>query len=253
MIGGEKKRMNGYAYAMRCDIGTREEQQDAIDLFDEENDLAAVVCDGMGGLDGGRMASTTTASELLRMLKNKAPEENIADLFIQSIDILDEKVLSFLNEEGEKLNAGTTVVSVYIERNQLNWMSVGDSRLYILRGNDMLQATRDHNYFLTMKSMNASFKPTEEDLKRGDALTSFIGMGGISIMDISTNPLQLYPKDCLILTTDGLTKALSDRQIQMIMQTDGSVEERADRLLEAAKIAAPDSRDNTSFILIEVQ
>lgn len=242
-----------YDVAIRTDIGTRDEQQDAVETYAERGVLAAVVCDGMGGMNGGSLASRSASREMIEIIKNRDNSEKIPELFLRSVDILDEKVFSITDSDGERMNAGTTIVSVFIKKNRLYWMSVGDSRLYICRGNDMLQATRDHNYFLSLNSQNDGFEPLEEELEKGAALISFIGMGGVEVMDISANPFELQGGDKLLLTTDGLFKALSDNQIFRIL-SDFAKEEIAivaDKILEEAINAAPDMRDNISFVLIQ--
>lgn len=242
-----------YNVAVRTDIGTRDEQQDAVETYAEHGALAAVVCDGMGGMNGGSLASQSASKEMIELIKNRDASENIPDLFLRSIDILDERVSSIIDADGEKMNAGTTIVSVLIKKNKLYWMSVGDSRLYICRGDDMLQATRDHNYFLSLNSQNNELEPLEEELEKGPALISFIGMGGIEVMDISANPFELQAGDKLLLTTDGLVKALSDERIYKILSDFDAKKTSAvaDKLLEEAIGAAPDMRDNISFVLIQ--
>lgn len=247
--------MAGFRFdvAVRTDIGTREEQQDAVETYAEPNALVAVVCDGMGGMAGGARASRAAAEGLITLVRTRDREESIPNLYLRSVDILDEEIYSFIDEEGERLNAGTTIVSVFISKDQLYWMSVGDSRLYILRGADMVQATRDHNFFLQLESLKDQFTPSDEDLEKGAALISFIGMGGVEVMDISANPIKLECGDTLLLTTDGLFKALTDEEIKTLLSAQATPAEIADRLLAAAAAAAPEIRDNVTFVLIQTQ
>lgn len=239
--------------AVRTDIGTRDEQQDAVETYAERGALAAVICDGMGGMNGGSLASQIASKEMIELIKKRDETESIPELYLRSVDILDEKVSSIIDTDGEKMNAGTTIVSVFIKKNRLYWMSVGDSRLYICRGNDMLQATRDHNYFLSLSSQSDEYEPIDEELEKGSALISFIGMGGIEVIDISTNPFELQGGDKLLLTTDGLFKALTNDEICKILSdfTTENTSVIADKLLEEAIKAAPDMRDNISFVLIQ--
>lgn len=244
---------NRYEFAVRTVIGTREEQQDSVATLVQDDAFAAVVCDGMGGLEGGQKASRIVVDTLIDFIKNRDEAEPISSLYLRSIDILDERVFALIDDEGEKLNAGTTVVSVYIKDDSLFWMSVGDSRLYILRGDDIVTATRDHNYFLTLNAMPESFIPTDDDLAKGNALISYIGMGGVSIMDISNNPVALVPEDYILLTTDGLFKAIPDEKIKEIIRSSAPLAEKADRLLRTAEELSPENRDNISFVIISVK
>ena len=240
-----------FEYSSKTNIGSREEQQDAIKVFSKDGVCAAVVCDGMGGLAGGAQASRLTSEMLIGMLSEMQEGTDIPDFFLRSIDILDEAVFSLCDDEGEKLHAGTTVVSTYLTGSKLYWMSVGDSRLYIFRSDDMIQATRDHNYFLAMNSMAGEFTPTEDDISNGNALISFIGIGGIEVMDISNNPIDVFAGDRLLLTTDGLFKVLTDDEIKDIIKSHESVDDACEILLNEV-LKREDELDNISFILIKV-
>lgn len=238
-------------YSLRNDIGTRDEQQDYAVCYSEPNFFAAVVCDGMGGLNGGYAAGKCAAETMIDLIKTRDKAENISNLFLNSVDILDERVSNLKNLSGERINAGTTLVSVVIEKGYLYWLSVGDSRLYLMRQNELVQATRDHNYSLVLNSMPQGYIPTQEEVLKKDALVSYIGMSGIEIMDISRNPILLVENDMILLSTDGLFKALTDIQIKSILTQNITAEETAEELLAAAEKTAPDIRDNITFVFIK--
>lgn len=240
-----------FNYTSRSVIGNREEQQDYLSTDVSDGVFLAVVCDGMGGLNCGNAASITAVNEMVSIFRNRTADESIPDMFTESIDILDEQVFTLVDESGERLKAGTTIVAAAIENGSLYWMSVGDSRLYIFRNGDAAQATRDHNYQLYLDSVKNTYRPTQEDFDQSEALISFIGMGGISVMDISRNPFPLMDGDVLLLTTDGLYKAVPQEEIKRIVFSNPDISKAADLLLEQAEALAPSTRDNISFVLIK--
>ena len=231
----------GYLIAEKTIIGTREEQQDCAFSTRGESHAFAVVCDGMGGLGFGSAASVVAVNKLKELYAAKPSEESWPAFFLRAVDILDEAVASLRNEKGEKCNAGTTLVATAIEGDALTWLSVGDSRLYILRGNEIVCATRDHNYFLVAQTA---------EKRKGEALISFIGMGGVEIMDINEAPFRLLPSDILLLTTDGLTKALSDKEIMRILRS-GPLEQALAQLIDTATKQSNRTQDNTTCIAIQ--
>lgn len=238
-------------YVVRSVIGNRDEQQDCVDVFSDDDFFAAVVCDGMGGLNGGSAASKIAVNKAVESFSQREQFDSIPDMFINSIDILDEAVYTLTDANGNRLEAGSTIVSICIENSNLYWMSVGDSRLYILRNNEMIQATRDHNFSLYLDSVKDSYSPTAEDIDSSDALISFLGMGGISTMDISSNPVLLEENDIILITSDGLYKVLDDEKIKIVISEKDDIEDAANQLLLLAEQSAPDTRDNISFILIK--
>lgn len=238
------------SYSLKSDMGTRDEQQDYALCYYEGGCFAAVVCDGMGGLSGGILAAKCAATTFIELVKSRDKAEDVSSFFLRMVDILDEKVSSLKDASGEKLNAGTTLVAVLIEKEKLYWLSVGDSRLYLMRNNELIQATRDHNYSLLLNSIQPG---DTASVLRKDALISFIGMGGIRIMDISKNSVSLVENDMILLTTDGLFKSLTDSQIKSVLVKNNNTEKTSEELLALAKKNSPISRDNITLVFTKIK
>lgn len=235
-------------------IGTREDQQDSYYSCVAENTLFAVVCDGMGGTSGGGAASQTVINRLKQLFEAKTDDETVPSFFLRAIDILDESIVGLQKESTETRGAGTTLVAVVIQNSGLYWLSVGDSRLYILRGCEIVQVTRDHNFALSLEQLTENERQEaweNLDSHRPDALISFIGMGGVKIYDINEIAFQLQSDDKILLTTDGLNKALTDREILSNLQGN-PLQEALESLLAAATEKIIGSQDNTTCVLIQI-
>ena len=245
--------MGRYKVAMKSIIGTRAEQQDRAFQVSNNQGAFAIVCDGMGGSECGSAASLAVVEKFKELYGKKDPLEAFPEFYLKSIDILDECVYHLRNKNGKRAYAGTTIVAAVIEHDELFWLSVGDSRMYILRGDEFVQATRDHNYFFRLNKMLGEKEIDESQYQiesvKGDALISFVGMGGIEVMDISKEPFKLIPGDTILLTTDGLYKALKDEDIKKCLQTT-NVETATDVLVRKASEIAYRAQDNTTCIVI---
>ena len=246
------QRFKTYSFAFRSDIGTREEQQDYYACAHNGESFLAVVCDGMGGLDGGALASKIAADKITELFTQKDSYESFNDFFYNNIDILDECVFNLINSQtGESLECGTTIVAVGIENDTLFWLLVGDSRLYIIRNREIEQTNKDHNYSLILDTMDLSdftYEQIENERKKANALISYVGIGGIEIFSIN-NGFKILDDDAFLLTTDGLFKVLTDEEIKMIILSSDNVDEAADSLMNA--VACVEPRDNVTFILIK--
>ena len=86
-----------------------------------------------------------------------------------------------------------------------------------------------------------------------DALTSFIGIQNLSLIDLPTNPIKLEVGDIIILCSDGLYKNLSDEQIQVIAEdNDINMQLTSDRLIERSRVLKKESKqDNTSVLVLK--
>ena len=244
-----------YIIAQQSVLGTREEQQDCCFTQNASDRAFAIVCDGMGGLGYGSKASAMAVTKLVELMSTTQRDEPVPAFFLRAVDILDECIVNLKDDRGEKCNAGTTIVTVVIDHDKLYWLSVGDSRLYILRESEIVRATRDHNYFLSLKKMKQDAEINtlqyNQEAKRGEALISFIGMGGVQIMDINQTPFQLLPGDIILLTTDGLTKALKDEDILAALHCGKPLDHALAGLIEQATKKATRSQDNTTCIAIQ--
>lgn len=246
---------------VRTATGNREYQQDAVYVSpskllaaNKKTRVMAIVCDGMGGMaDGGRASQTAIQMMLQGFGKiEKAPEVNIPAFFQQGIVSIDKVIHSFPKEGGR--GSGTTMVVCIVEDNRLYWASVGDSRIYIMRDNQLQQVTRDHNYWLRLQEMIDAGQMTYEEamkVKQKEALISFLGVGNVSLMDISTTPIELQYGDIIMLCSDGITKTLSDEHIKSIIANKAvKPEQKAEALVEAATHANSHSQDNTTVALV---
>ena len=244
------------------DQGRREYQQDAVYVTPSKKFAAnrktrvmAVVCDGMGGMADGGKASRTAIQMMINGFQNvqNQPQMNIPGFFRSAIVTIDKTIASFPKENG------TTMVAAIAEENKLYWASVGDSRIYIIRENnnqtEMRQITRDHNYWLRLQEMVAQGKMTQEEAmgkRQKEALISFLGIGNVSLMDISTEPIPMQYGDIVMLCSDGITKTLPDHQIKSIILDDKNpIEQKAVQLVEAAIHGNTHSQDNTSVAILQ--
>jgi serine/threonine protein phosphatase PrpC len=242
--------------------GNRKYQQDAVYISgsrkiagNRKTRVFAAVCDGMGGMaDGGRASSTA-----IHMFREgfekieKEPNIQIPTFFRQGIRSVDAVISQFPKEAGK--GSGTTLVAVIAENNRLYWASVGDSRIYILRGRDMIQVTRDHNYMLRLQQMVDNGQMTLQEAqakKQKEALISFLGIGNVTLMDINEQPFEMQFGDIVLLCSDGITKTLPDDQIRDIIKNDAvSMKEKAKILVEAAVRGNTHSQDNTSVAILQ--
>lgn len=137
----------------------------------------------------------------------------------------------------------------------LYWASVGDSRIYIIRGSEMRQVTRDHNYLLRlMERVQAGQLTMQEALadRQKEALISFLGIGNVSLMDVTRQPFEMIFGDVVMLCSDGITKTLPDEQIRQIILNDRKpMEEKAEILVSAAVRGNTRSQDNTSVAILQ--
>lgn len=238
-------------------IGARESQQDScyVDV-EEDGNAIGIVCDGMGGLAGGEIASQNAVRMFVEDYEKVRHElANFYSFFLEEMIELDTMVAELTNENGELLSAGTTLVAVSIKNGNFQWVSVGDSKIYVLRGDQLYCMVKEHNYLTLLNERlqegSISVQEYTSEVKRGAALISYLGMGNISIIDAYPKPVELMEGDIIILCSDGLYKALSEQQITEIIHSYSDDLNMAINVLqEQAAIAAGRVQDNTSIVML---
>ena len=148
---------------------------------------------------------------------------------------------------------GTTVVAAVISQRGLEWISVGDSPLWLFREGQLRRLNADHSMAAVFADLVAVGRMTQEeaatDPKR-HALRSAVMGDDIHLIDVSSQPVALKRGDRVILASDGLL-TLADDEIARILQTmqAAPLSEVSDALIQAVEDAAHPHQDNTTVLL----
>lgn len=240
-------------------IGDRDSQQDSFGISVKSDGGMIVLCDGMGGHQGGRLASVLAKDTFLNDFERLYPNGYSWLEMLSSAKKCDEKITELTSQSGEKLNAGTTCVAVTIYKNTLFWCSVGDSRAYLLRNGEFVRLTNDQNYEMILKDRLRKRIIDEEQYRleseHKDALISYLGIGNLSLIDYNDTPLNIKSGDKIVVMTDGLYKLLDDSEICHIIENFTNCSEALQILeMRAEKSARKKqvSRDNMTVAVISV-
>jgi serine/threonine protein phosphatase PrpC len=240
-------------------IGTRPNQQDSVYAEILEDSLVAILCDGMGGLESGEIASQTAIQTFAEDYEKRDKTMDIPNFLKQEAIEMDTVIAELTNDAGEPIKAGSTVAAVVIQHGLLYWLSVGDSRIYVIRGEEMMAVNRDHNYLLRLKQALQDGEITQEiyeqesQSRNAEALISFLGIGNLTLMDINRRPLELRSGDVVLVCSDGLYRTLSEDTIRTIcLEHLPNPQKAADVLTESAILASLESQDNTSVVVAHI-
>ena len=237
-------------------IGNRKEQQDSFCLSNIEDKkainakgLLAVVADGMGGLEGGALISHLVTDTFLDSYNNQLSFEPASFLY-STAESSERAVEDYINQTG--INGGSTLVAVIVKDSQLNYISVGDSNIYLLRNHTLTQINKEHSLgaLLKEKADKGEIDPSEPYTNpKRNALTAYIGMGSFNIVDKNTQPISLRAGDKVLLCSDGVYNALGNDALIVALAGDAST---AARRIQADILAQNiPSQDNFTAIILE--
>src|SRR5215217_6814728 len=246
-------RTMNYEFCIGTDPGlARENNEDSV-TFDEPTCLA-VLADGMGGYNAGEiasgMATTFIKSELGRWLSQAGRHANPREVrraMEICVDNANRSIFNAANSNPQYSGMGTTLVLGVFQDGRLMLGHIGDSRCYRMRAHQLEQITKDHS--LLQEQMDAGLITPEQAATstNKNLVTRALGVEDAVLLEV--NEHRVEPGDIYLMCSDGLSDMVDDAGIAQILQGDGSLDDKAARLIDAAN--ANGGRDNISVLLAQ--
>lgn len=236
-------------------VGARKHQEDSfttVNALSEEKysqlGLMFAVCDGMGGMKDGKVASETAIKSFRQSFEKMSRNGRIAEQLKESVFEASDKVHEMLDGDG-----GSTVVIGIIFHEQLYFASVGDSFMYLYRDGGLYRLNREQTVCHTLYLENIRNGITEVDSCRNKsdaaALQQFLGIPDLDDVDYSVRPLDLKKGDVILSCSDGVGGVLTDEEIIEALQWP-SVNDKCQKLEQHIVEHANPNQDNyTAFIV----
>lgn len=229
-------------YSVITDVGrTRTNNQDCYYVADKW----CVVADGMGGHNGGEVASRY-AIEVIRA--NLRQQSFGIDILLKNAITKANSVIYNMSVDDPTLEGmGTTVVLCYFEGDSVYIAHVGDSRAYHLSEDGLQQVTNDHSIVQQLIESGTITPREAKTHPQKNLITRAIGTE--STIDIDICRVGIKKGDYILLCTDGLTSFVSDDEIEAVIKT----HELDDAVSELVNMAnSKGGTDNITIILIKV-
>lgn len=237
--------------ASKTDIGLiRSSNQDSYAAGELSDGTAwAVVCDGMGGANGGNIASANAVkivSEYISSSYHEGMGSNSIKTLLQSSICGANVRLYDMSHTIESLKGmGTTIVAVIISNGVAHIAHAGDSRAYIVRDNKLIQITKDHSMVQSMLDKGQITKEEAINHPNKNLITRALGIA--EDIEIEYNEVSCNLNDCMLLCTDGLTNFVTDSNIEEIFKNNNFYE-YPQVLIDAANKNG--GGDNITIVLI---
>lgn len=240
--------------------GSRDYQEDYYEICTEQfkgsNSCLVVLCDGMGGHSGGALASHIAATAFVNefITSNK---QSPSDALAKSLTEAHLAIKTEVSNNSAPPDMGTTLVAVYVSDNDIHWLSVGDSHLYLYRKGGVIKLNDDHSMAAVLDDLVeiGRLEPEEavSDPQR-NALRSYVSIDDIPLVDIQSELNYLSSKDKLILASDGLdTIPLKDIETIIDKNKNKSPDIISSKLLTAVELAGTANQDNASIVVISLR
>lgn len=234
------------------DIGkAREINQDYYSIPKPEDSLQLfILADGMGGYNGGEIASSLATASAKSYIENnfdkiEHSKEAILELIKNAIEYANMVVFEKSKQEPNLEGMGTTLDICFIYNNKVYVGHVGDSRIYRIRGEIIRKLTKDHSY---VQQLVEDGKITREEAEHHPKKNMLLkALGCTSMVEPDLRARNIETGDILLMCSDGLTNMVEEKEIYRVVRE--NPETAAQVLVELANAAG--GYDNITVVIIK--
>ncbi len=215
------------------------------------NALLMVLADGMGGAAGGatasRIAVETFASEFPRL---NGP---VGTRFRECLKAATARLREREIEDPRFSGMGTTVVAALCDERGIDWLSVGDSPMWLYVGGALERLNADHSMAPVLERLVLAGELSPEAARRDrrrHMLRSALTSGPAEMVDCGSRSCRIEPGDFLLIASDGIETLAEAEIARDLRDADGNAGAAVDSLDSAVRAAAGPGQDNVTFLLL---
>lgn len=207
-----------------------------------------IVADGMGGHKAGDFASRFIVERLVEFFAQEYPDKDIHGILKEGIRKVNLELYEEARSNSDLHGMGSTLVVATVKGDVLYVANIGDSRLYLLRG-ELEQITKDHSYVEELVAMGRMKRGSHDYQEKKNIITRAVGAAREVEADLFA--LKLKSHDYILMCSDGLSNMVDEFEMEYIIRSEEGIEGKAKALVEAANWNG--GVDNISVIMIEPQ
>lgn len=204
------------------------------------------VCDGMGGIDCGEVASLVAVKQIYQCYKKE--KFSLKDCVLKCNTAVCNEM-----EKYSGVKMGSTLAALHIKGNKAVACNVGDSRIYRFSKSALVQLSKDHTQVNRMLNLGAITAEQALTHPSRHTLTQHLGIfeEEMLISPFVSEVIEINSGDMFLLCSDGLTNMLTDNEISDILHRHKSLKVAAGELCKAA--LEHGGRDNITIVLVRAE
>ncbi|PRX33529.1 protein phosphatase [Orenia metallireducens] len=213
-------------YGATSEVGkVRKENQDSYLVINKQDLDIIVIADGMGGHQGGNVASSLAVKEIKEYNFNY---DSLNDSIKECIELVNQRIYQEGLAKEEYYGMGTTLTMGIIKDRILIIGHIGDSRAYLFRNGNLKQLTADHSYVGELLRNNLISQEEADNHPKKNLLLKALGVKEEIEADLVE--LELEADDLILLCSDGLTNMLSNDELAKILAEDLDLQKKTDKM-----------------------
>lgn len=230
----------------------RKANEDHCDYRKTCNGDLFVVCDGMGGHVGGATASHIGVDSIIEYI-SQHPLEDKRVLLHNALQFANMQILGAAAQDPSLKGMGTTACIVLVENEKIWIAHVGDSRIYLYSDREkyLYRITKDHSLVQSLVDKGELDDRDAEHHPQKNIILRALGTRQDLMPDVEQMPVRAQIGDTFLICSDGLSGMIDDNEIEAILKTGGTLEDKVQTLIDSAN-APGKGQDNITAQLIQV-
>jgi protein phosphatase len=224
----------------------------------------SVVCDGIGGHRSGEIAAEMAVNVITNTVSDSFGDEPLQTM-LRAIKLANEAIYSKAQENDNFRGMGATVAMVWVEGKRLYTTSIGDSRIYLIRGNSIRQVSTDHTWIQEALDNGTITKDQVANHPNSHVIRRYLGAPVVPQADqrmnlrkddtdaqaLANQGVELQDGDSILLCSDGLTDHVDDKEIAVIVHKHKQdLQTTVDELVQLA--CDRGGKDNITLVLVSL-
>lgn len=208
-----------------------------------------VVADGMGGHKAGEVASSIVVNGLtdkFKTMETIGEKQDAVNWIRENVNELNDAIFKYTDEFPESKGMGTTLVLAIVTKKYILFGNVGDSSGFVIKKGKLYKVTKDHTLVNLLVETGELTKEEAENHPRKNVLMRALGANNPVDVDIFDVDVTC---DGLLLCSDGLTNMLTVNQIEKVLNSDLTLEEKIVKLIRKSNLRG--GTDNVSIAYLE--
>jgi len=228
----------------RSDVGrVRADNEDSFRIFEPLH--LFVLSDGMGGQAHGEVASSMAVETIVSYCQDAKddPDATLDHLPSQqwaektkrlesAVQLANSKIFQAAQKNPEQYGMGATLTAAWFDNGRLSIAHVGDSRAYLLRGGNLQQLTNDHS-LVAEQVRRGMITPQQAETSEIQSVL-LRSLGARAEVEVDIDEVGIYPRDVLLLCSDGLTRMVTEPEIAGSLQAETDPRAATHKLIELA-------------------
>lgn len=248
---GKKHKMTG-GEAVSQTTGDQEIQADVAEIMKSPAGTLAIVADGMGRANTGKVCAGIAADTLLDAYRSYEVLQNPEYFFKTSFREAHSRIQKTIGDR----RGGACLAAVFVSGKTLHYGLAGNIRIALLRNQELIPISKGHTLdVLALNAFDDGVLTKSETVwtMEEKRIWNYLGLDGFHEIEVCEPPIQLKPGDVIVLLTKGIYEALSWADMEDILLKNDTLKEKADLMMMEAEKRKSLEKENGSVLLLKAE